>query len=276
MENAIAEITALLLQSHEVDISIYEEAFLKRTMNKRLFVTKCIDYSDYFKYLKTHKSEIDLFLNSLHNGFSEFFRNPLTFSIIEQIILPSVLEKKKNTNEKELRIWSAACAAGQETYSISIVFDEMMETCSSKLKCRIFATDHNQAELSNAMKGTYQTASINKVTFKRINKYFTQQGENFTIIPKIKEYIDFSVFDLLTKHGESPPASIYGNFDLIFCSNVLFYYKPEYRFRILEKLSKNLSPGGYLITGEAEREIVKSFNFREVFLNSAVFQKIRY
>jgi chemotaxis methyl-accepting protein methylase len=106
-----------------------------------------------------------------------------------------------------------------------------------------------------------------------MQKYFTRKGDNFIISSKLREYMDFSLFDLLTEQGESPPASIYGNFDLIFCSNVLFYYKPELRLRILDKLSKNLSPGGFLVTGETERELVKNYKFREVVAHSAIFQK---
>jgi len=265
----------LLLQTKGIDISIYEEDFLKKTIDKRLLVTGNNSYEDYCRYLTANKNEPDLLLNSFHNAFSEFFRNPLTFAVLEQIIFPSYLEKKKIRKEKDIRIWSSACAAGQEAYSLAILFDEMIETSNSKIFCRIFATDKSPLELTYASMGVYQTLSVNKVSLKRIQKYFTKKGDIYTISQNLRKYIDFSVFDLLANHGDSPPASIFGDFDVIFCSNILFYYKPEYRIRILEKMSKNLSPGGFLITGEAEREIVKNYNFKEVFPNSAVFQKIK-
>jgi len=273
MKIEIQEIINLLLHTKGTDISIYEENFLIKTIDKRLMATDNNSYRNYCRYLIANESEIDLLFKSLHISFSEFFRNPLTFAVLEQIIFPSFLEKKKIRKEKDIRIWSAACAAGQESYSLAILFDELMEISNSKIVCRIFATDICPLELSNASRGVYQTKSVNKVSLQRIQKYFTKKGDSFTISQNLRKYIDFSVFDLLAEHGYSPPASIFGNFDVIFCSNILFYYKPEYRIRILEKLSKNLSPGGFLITGEAEREIVKSFKFREVFPNSAVFQK---
>jgi len=273
MKIEIQEIINLLLHTKGTDISIFEENFLIKTIDKRLLATDNKSYQDYFRYLVANESETDLLFKSFHISFSEFFRNPLTFAVLEQIIFPSFLEKKKIKKEKDIRIWSAACASGQESYSLAILFDELIEASNSKIVCRIFATDISPLELSNASRGVYPTKSVNKVTLQRIKKYFTKKGESHTISQNLRKYIDFSVFDLLTEHGDSPPASIFGNFDVIFCSNILFYYKPEYRLRILEKLSKNLSSGGFLITGEAEREIVKSFKFREVFPNSAVFQK---
>lgn len=276
MNKGINDIIALLLQIRGTNISIYDEDFLIKSLDKRLIATGNDSYINYFEYLKEHKDESSILLDSMLIAFSEFFRNPLTFAVLEQNILPSVIENKITRNEKDIRIWSAACAAGQEAYSLAIVLEELMESLSKKLTCRIFATDINEAELSDAQKGIYQMASINKVSYKRIQKYFTQKDDHYIIDPKLRKYISFSAFNLLSEHGESPPESIYGDFDIIFCSNVLFYYKPEVQIRILERLSNNLKPGGYLITGEVERKIVKGNKFCEVYANSSIFQKVKY
>jgi len=276
MNKGINDIIALLLQTEGTNISIYDEDFLIKSLDKRLITTGNDSYINYFEYLKEHKKESGILLDSMLIAFSEFFRNPLTFAVLEQNILPAVIEKKKTRSEHEIRIWSAACAAGQEAYSLAIVLDELMENLNKNLTCRIFATDIDETELSNAQKGIYQMTSINKVPYKRIQKYFTQKGDNYIIAPRLRKYIDFSAFNLLSQHGESPPASIYGDFDIIFCSNVLFYYKPEVQVRILERLSNNLIPGGYLITGEVERKIVKGNKFCEVYANSSIFQKVKY
>jgi len=276
MNKGINDIIALLLQIRGTNISIYDEDFLIKSLDKRLIATSNDSYINYFEYLKEHKDESGILLDSMLIAFSEFFRNPLTFAVLEQNILPSVIDNKITRNEKDLRIWSAACAAGQEAYSLAIVLEELLENLNKKLTCRIFATDINEEELSDAQKGIYQMASINKVSYKRIQKYFTQKDDRYIIDPKLRKYINFSAFNLLSEHGESPPESIYGDFDIIFCSNVLFYYKPEVQIRILERLSNNLKQGGYLITGEVERKIVKGNKFCEVYANSSIFQKVKY
>lgn len=276
MKNEIRDITKLVLRTKGTDISIYEETFLTRSLEKRLVDTNSCSYSSYLEYMKTNESEIEILIDSLHVTFSAFFRNPLTFSTLEQNILPILIEKKKNRQENEIRVWSAACASGQEAYSIAILIEEAIEDLKVNFSSRVFATDISQAALSDALEGVYQTTAMNDVTLKRVQKYFVQKGKDYIIKSRFRDYIDFSVFDLHTNNGDSPPTSIYGNFDLIFCSNVLFYYKPVYQTQIIHKLSKSLACGGYLITSETERDIMKDNNYREVYINSGIFQKADY
>ncbi len=272
MENEIEKLTQLL-RTQGMNISVYEDSFLEKSIEKRLSVTGSQSISGYCDYLRANKGEAGLFLDSLRIAFSEFFRNQLTFAYLEQIILPALIERKKKEKENEIRIWSAACAAGQEAYSMAIIFDEIMENAKANITCRIFATDANPAELTAVQKGIYQMSSLGKVTLKRIKTYFTQKGENFTIAPELREYIDVSNFDLLDSQGVCPPVSIYGNFDIVLCSNLLFYYKPEYQKQIIEKIGHCLATGGYLVTGETERDIVAKHQYREIFAASAIFQK---
>ncbi|MEI7664139.1 MAG: CheR family methyltransferase, partial [Bacteroidota bacterium] len=107
---------------------------------------------------------------------------------------------------------------------------------------------------------------------RRIQQWFTKEGDVFKIKPELKECLDFSVFDLFSDRLSSPPASIFGDFDLVFCANLLFYYKPEFRAFILAKMEKCLANGGYLVTGETEREILTRYGYREVFPQSAIFR----
>jgi chemotaxis methyl-accepting protein methylase len=94
------------------------------------------------------------------------------------------------------------------------------------------------------------------------------------VIPALKDRVSFSVYDLLDERSSCPPASIYGEFDLAFCSNLLFYYRPDIRRSILNQLELCLTPDGYLVTDEAEREIVaRHKGFRAVVPGATVFRK---
>ena len=256
-----------------LDLSVYDDAFLQNIINDRKRELAMLSDSEYLNYLESSAKEVAIFRNRLTNSYSEFFRSPITFAYLEQVILPQLIEKKKIRKENEIRIWSAACASGQEAYSLAILCDELIKYNSADLTCRIFATDISPEALDLTQSGNYQSLSLSKVTLKRIKTYFIRKGENYSIIPEIKSNIDFSVFDLLTDPGSCPPTSIYGNFDLVFCSNLLFYYKPEYRNHMLDKIGSSMAKGGYLITGDTEREIIKGNHYREVFANSAIFQK---
>jgi len=228
---------------------------------------------EYMNYLEVNEAEANLLVDQLTNSYSEFFRNPLTFAYLEQVILPQLIEAKKARNEKEIRIWTCACASGQEAYSLAILGDELAKSYCADITFRIFATDVSSKELSNAQKGVYSPATMGNVALKRIQTYFTREGETYAVDARLKEYIDFSVFDLLSNQQSCPPASVYGNFDMVFCSNLLFYYKPEYQASILEKAGNCLEKGGYLVTSETERDRINEKHYRKVFLNSAIFQK---
>ncbi len=283
MNNEVDVITDLLSQFYGIDINGYEEAFFKKCVQNRMSKTLSNSFKVYCDLLKINKKESETLAISLNNTFSEFFRNTLTFAYLEQIVFPSLIEKKRKEKQKEIRIWSAACASGQEPYSLAILIDELIRIHHPDLSCRIFATDINRSELTVAKKGIYLINSMGKVSINRLNTYFTRINhednydhyESYTISSDLKQYIDFSVFDLTSEAGICPQASIYGNFDLIFCSNVLFYYNPEYRKRILAKIGNCLNPNAWLITGEAERGIVKENNYREEFFSSGIFRNIK-
>ncbi|MFT3752653.1 MAG: CheR family methyltransferase [Paludibacter sp.] len=89
----------------------------------------------------------------------------------------------------------------------------------------------------------------------------------------MKKNIDFSVFDLFDTNFSCPPASIFGNFDFVFCANLLFYYSAECRAGIIEKVNNSLADNGLLVTSETEREMLIQAGFKEVYPQSAIFMK---
>ncbi|HEY3372334.1 MAG TPA: CheR family methyltransferase [Prolixibacteraceae bacterium] len=258
---------------YALDISMYETSFLGKAIQNRMTALSSETVDDYLLLLENSASESLEMVGQLSNSYSTFFRNPLTFTCLEQIILPSLIGQKIMGQDKEIRIWSAACASGQEAYSMAILFDELAQNTKVSVSCHIFATDIDPSELDKARSGVYRPEGIHNVSYKRIKTYFTQQGETFTLVDSPRKYVDFSVFDLLGQQCNCPPASVYGNFDLVFCSNLLFYYKPEYRQRIIDKAGNCLVNGGYLVTGETERGMLNTSGYREVYPHSGIFQK---
>lgn len=191
---------------------------------------------------------------------------------MERHILPSLFSLKQREHQKEIRIWSAASASGQEAYSLAILCEELIATSNIPLTYRIFATDIDPAQVSKASEGVFSTNMVGNISLKRLNTYFKKQGDNYVISTLIKNRVIFSQFDLLSNEAYCPPSSIFGEFDIVFCSNLLFYYKPKHRLSIVEKITKCISAETYLVTGEAERETLSGYGFREVIPYSAIFQ----
>jgi len=262
----------LLKQSHCLDISRYDESFLGNSIKKRIQETRCDSFEDYCDYLEHTHEEGKTFCQSLHVHYSEFFRDPLTFALLERLIIPELIQKKTTNPQKEIRIWSAGCAAGQEAYSMAILLEEMITSINPGLKYRIFATDLDENVLAVARTGCYSADALKNVGLQRAETWFTRQGENYVVQPAIQQRIDFSIFDLLAEERSCPPASIYGEFDLVFCCNLLIYYQPPYRKLILEKFARCLARDAYLVTGEAERVIALAHHYREVYPSAAILR----
>lgn len=272
MKYELDKIIRVVKQIRGNDISIFDSTFLLRTLEKRLSVTKCASFELYHDLLRSDHNEVELFYNSLIIPFSEFFRNPLTFSLLEQVVLPQIIQKKIQTRQRDIRVWSAACAGGHEAYSLAIILEELLSRSDNKLTYRIFATDLQEKQLEEARRGNYTVNVLGQVSLKRLNRWFEKDGDSFVIHPKLSDHIDFSVFDLLDQQLFSPPASIFGDFDLIICANLLFYYKAESRKTMIRKVGNSLANEGYLVTGETEREILLKLNYCEIFKQSAIFQ----
>lgn len=242
-------------QTHRKDISIYDEAFLLHTIEKRRIGIGVCNASIYADSLHKDNQEAECFYNSLHISFSRFFRDPVTFAFLEQSILPEIAANKRNGSE--IRIWSAGCADGQEAYSLAILLSDLSETCGKKIRFRIFATDICQEALSTGINGKYDENMILDVKTNHLNKYFIRQGKDYIIIPEVRQHLTFSIHDLMDQSTANLPESIYGDFDMVICGNVLIYYKAEVRLAIIRKLLQAVKPGGYLVTGEAEKALIQ-------------------
>src|SRR5450631_3198349 len=262
----------LLLGSNGIDVSKYDDSFLGKSLLKRMRETHYASIEEYCAFLEQSNEERTNLADSLHINYSEFFRNPLTFAVLERIILPAIVLKNKNAKRKEIRIWSSACAGGQEAYSLAILLEELRNGDSAKFTYRIFASDQCESQVNEAQKGQYSAGALKNMSLKRAEEWFIRRGDLYTIKPEMKVHMDFSLFDLFNEELSCPPASIFGDFDLVLCANLLFYYKNEYQKIVLGKMGNSLTNGGYLVTGETERDILKKRSYHEVFPQSAIFQ----
>ena len=279
MKEITKHITPFLLQTYDTDISRFDSAYLNKSIQKRLIDLNCNSTHSYAKLLEGNPEECRKFLDSLQNCYSEFFRNSLTFSVLERIVFPEIVLNNKNKKHNGIRLWSAACAKGQEAYSIAILLEELKKRNEEDFDYRLFASDLDENQVNEARNGQYRANELSNMNMKRVQRWFIKnpsvkryKDEIYSVIPALKENVYFSTFDLLDKNLTSPPASIFGDFDLVFCSNLLFYYSTEYQNIILEKVCNCIKKGGYLITGEAERGILIRNNFKEVYPQSAIFK----
>ncbi|MFH1035095.1 MAG: protein-glutamate O-methyltransferase CheR [Pseudomonadota bacterium] len=275
MNRDLQEVILIMERRHGRDVSRYHESFLAKSLQKRLLATGSQDGGAYGRHLDQNPGEGLALWRTLQNTYSEFFRDPLTFVILEQRVLPALVREMDQAERSEIRIWSAGCAAGQEAYSVAILLEDLAAEGRGGPDYRIFATDIDEGQLEAGRQGRYDQDALQKVRSRHLRAYFQLQGQALQIIPRIRARVDFSTHDLLDQRPVSPPASIYGGFDLILCSNLLFYYRPDLQRAILDKALRGLRPGGYLVTGQAERDLVEQCGaLRAVAVPPPVFRLV--
>ena len=269
----LAAIIKIMEQMHALKISMYDETFLCKTILKRINIANLDNITEYSAYLCSHASEAAKLFQSLRINFSEFFRNPYLFAMLEQQILPALLSAKKKSGETQIRVWSVGCATGQEPWSVAMLLEELLEN-DTRFSYHIFATDISAEDLSYAQVGVYDQKALDNVRYKYLRKFFSIENDKFSITHQIRNQVEFSMFDLLDTHSICPAESLYGDFDLIICCNLLFYYQPDVLRIILKKLYQALAHNGYFMTGETEVELVAHQGyFQALTPPNAIFKK---
>lgn len=272
MTNQTVHIKQILLEKSNIDFSVYDSSFLQKMIEDQMKKSGLKNIDKYASLLETSEYEAQQLAEKLSNSFSMFFRNPYSFSVLEFIILPSLLIEMNSKKMNEIRIWSSACAAGQEVYSLAILLEELKQNSQIDFNYRIFASDRSDKQIELAKNGIYSEESLANVSLKRLKKWFTQENNSYKIDKSLQQNIEFSVFDLLNTKTNFPPESIYGAFNLILCSNLLFYYENASQQIILEKIKKSMAANASFLTGESERGIVSKSGFQEKFQQSAIYK----
>jgi chemotaxis methyl-accepting protein methylase len=236
----------------KIDLGTFDESFLSKSILKRYDNFLLSNQDEYIIKLESNPLEINNLIDSMQITYTNFYRDSLVFSYLERIILPNVLARKSKT--QIIRIWCSACSSGQEAYSIAFSIEKYMESMRLPFKYHIFATDYNTKVLEKARVGTYSIEQLDNITLRDFENNFIKKDNKYIVIPKIKSKITFSTHDLVNSSLASPAEGIYGDFDIIFCCNVLYYYNRKTKSKILSKLGESLNEKGYLVIDSVDEK----------------------
>ncbi len=177
-----------------------------------------------------------------------FFRDKKPFDQFKDFIVPQMIERHKMT--KRFTIWCSACSSGQEPYSLAMIIDELQKTVLRGWTVKIIASDFSEKILKKAQSGIYSQFEVQRgLPIQYLMKHFKQESDGWHVKDDLKRLIDFRNFNLLQS-----PAHL-GKIDVVFCRNVLFYFTPEDKGKILDHIASILNPGGMMFLGAAESTI---------------------
>jgi chemotaxis protein methyltransferase CheR len=186
----------------------------------------------------------DAVVEAMTTNETYFFRDPQVFDQFRAAVLPAMMKARGAV--KRLRVWSAASSSGQEAYSLALMFkDEFSKTPG--WNCTIVGTDLSEEMVERARNGTYTHFEIQRgLPVKYLMVHFEDLKGSWRIKPDLRSMVQFRKLNLLEEFGSL------GQFDIIFCRNVLIYFDPPTKAKILANISRLLPDDGVLYLGGAE------------------------
>jgi len=196
-----------------------------------------------------------------------WFRDQYPFELLKTRLFPEF-----KTLNRPLKIWSAASSSGQEPYSIAMSVAEFQSSSPGVLKmgAQIIGTDISNTMLDMCKHAEYDALALARgLSAERRKKFFKDSGNGMAqVVDSLKKQVSFRHLNLLDSYA------LMGKFDIIFCRNVLIYFSPEVKAKIIAKFSQALNPKGYLFLGASESMSGLSTDFDMVRCNPGIiYQK---
>lgn len=232
-------------QDSSHDFRYYRRGAVIRRLDRRLQATRSRNYLEYMHFLDTHPQEYQRLTDYLTIHVSSFFRKEYTFQQLARLVIPELVADKTRHGQRRLSFWSAACASGEEPYSIAIMLIESLGHRLPQFDVSIYATDISRYALNRAQLANYKNTQDLSDTL--LNRYFTPGDDGYSVRGEVRRMVKFAYFNLLS--DETP---LFISADCIFCCNVLIYLQKQLQERVLNLLYNSLAAPGYLILGEAE------------------------
>ena len=241
-ETALREVLAYLRSRTGRDFSYYKRSTILRRIGRRMSVSGIEDLPAYLSFIRTHPGEAGALLQDLLISVTNFFRDPDAFDALWAQI-PALFAGK--TANDELRVWVAACASGEEAYSIAMLLVEHARTLDAPPAIQVFATDLDEQAIRLARNGFYPLASAADLSEERLRRFFTKEQRGYRVRGEIRETVLFAIHDLLK---DAPFSRI----DLFTCRNLMIYLNGDAQKQALGIAQFALRPNGRLFLGASE------------------------
>lgn len=227
-----------------LDFTTYKPATILRRLKRRMVATNSPSLDAYLRYLERQPEEYQHLISTFLIKVTEFFRDRELFDTLRRETLPRLIKDARN-GAKELRIWSAGCATGEEAYSIAILVADALGDELNEFTVRIFATDLDPQAIAFARRGIYSRSALASAPPELIDRYFSQLDGDFEVQKRVRSLVVFGQHDL----GRRAP---FPHVDLVLCRNVLIYFDNDLQKRVLQLFAYSLRNGGVLALGKAE------------------------
>ena len=228
--------TCILLRARTGhDFSLYKKSTVYRRIERRMAIHQLGRIADYVRYLRENAQEIDLLFKELLIGVTSFFRDPASWTYLQEKALPELLATIPEGTT--LRAWVVGCSTGEEAYSLAIAFREVLEQTKrrGRYSLQIFATDLDPDAIEKARQGIYPANIAADVLEERLKRYFIAENVGYRVGKEIREMVVFAPQNVIM----DPPFT---KLDILSCRNLLIYLDAELQKKLLPLFHYSLVP----------------------------------
>jgi chemotaxis protein methyltransferase CheR len=244
-------IRELIYREAGITLNADKKTMVEARIKRRLKALDLPGYTEYCDLVFGHgglDDELHHLIDVITTNKTDFFRESKHFDYLTEHALPDLLRRGRLV--RPLQVWSAGCSTGEEPYTLGIVMSEFAET-HPEFRFRILATDVSITVLSKADRGVYTKEVLAPVPRNLLTKYFLRSRKRdsdlLRVAPNLRRLIEFRRLNFMDLD-----YSMEGDFDAIFCRNVIIYFDRVTQRRILGRLVDHLTPQGYLFLGHSE------------------------
>ncbi|WP_024655739.1 CheR family methyltransferase [Borrelia hispanica] len=243
-------LSKIIYNNFGINLSEKKKLLIESRLSSTIKAKNLTNFTEYINYLENQKNQISLIelVDKISTNHTYFFREPNHFEFLANNLLPKMIKRITQTQEKEIRIWSAGCSSGEEAYTIAMILNEYINNNKIQCKAKILATDISITVLREAKEGIYPEDRVKTLPKYLKIKYLNKlENDKFEVKDELKE---MTVFKKLNLMNDVFPFN--KKFDLIFCRNVMIYFDEQTRNKLADKFNKYLKDDSYLLIGHSE------------------------
>ena len=262
----IAQVLGLIRANTSIDMSYLRPRMVGRRLRRRMAINGIWAIKEYLAKLERDPEELAHLADDLLIVVTSFFRDAHAFDSLQRKIIPKYVLEGRDPSEP-IRVWVAACATGQEVYSIAMILLQALAERKQARPLKIFATDVNEFALTRASRGHYSLSEAADIPPRLLTLYMDQAGNQYTVRNEVRSTVLFARHNLV----EDPPFT---KMDLVCCRNLLIYLTPEAQKRALATLTMALKPEtGLLFLGSAESASVLDSGLQVIDARSKIYRR---
>lgn len=239
-----------------------------KRIDRRLRELNIADADSYKAYLQENPNEWSKLDQLCYITVSRFYRDKAMFNFLAQQVIPDLARRAIKRGENCLKVWSAGCASGEESYTANIIWLLQIKNQFPDIDIRIVATDSNPQMIQRALQASYSYSSVKNLPQAWRENVFMEQQGSFVLKAEFRHNVQFLNEDIRQKTANN-------HFDLVLCRNLVFtYFQEELQCEILQQLQKSIVKGGALVIGIHENLPACNTQFSLWSERLKIYQKI--